>query len=108
MIQEINVVDLKERLDSGENLFILDVREPHEYEAANIPGTKLIPLGSLPEHLNELASYKDVEFIVHCRSGARSARACQFLMENGFKQPVNLSGGIMAWAQFIDPSMTVA
>lgn len=107
MITEINVNDLKERLDKGENLFILDVREPHEYEAAAIPGTTLIPLGTLPDRLEELSAYKDVEFVVHCRSGARSARACQFLMENGFKQPVNLQGGIMAWARFIDPSMMV-
>lgn len=106
MINEINVVDLKERLDAGEKVFVLDVREPHEYEAANI-GATLIPLGELPDRLDELAAYKDVEFVVHCRSGARSARACQFLMENGFKNPVNLAGGIMAWARFIDPGMQV-
>ncbi len=107
MINEINVNDLKERLDNGEKIFILDVREPHENEAASIPGTTLIPLGTLPDRIGELSQYKDVEFVVHCRSGARSARACQFLMENGFKQPVNLEGGIMAWARFIDPSLTV-
>lgn len=106
MITEINVVDLKDRLDSGEKLFILDVREPHEYEAANI-GATLIPLGELPDRLDELAAHKDAEFIVHCRSGARSARACQLLLENGFKQPVNMAGGIMAWARFIDPGMQV-
>lgn len=107
MINEINVNDLKERLDTGETLFILDVREPHEFDAARIPGSILIPLGNLPDHLDELAAHKDAEFVVHCRSGARSARACQLLMENGFKQPVNLEGGIMAWARFIDPSMIV-
>lgn len=107
MIKEINVNDLKVRLDKGETIFILDVREPHENEAASIHGTTLIPLGTLPDRVGELAQYKDVEFVVHCRSGARSARACQFLMENGFKQPVNLEGGIIAWARFIDPSLTV-
>ena len=107
MINEINVNDLKERLDNGENIFILDVREQHEFDAARIPGTTLIPLGTLPDHLNQLEAYKEVEFVVHCRSGARSARACQLLMENGFKQPVNLQGGIMAWARLIDPSMMV-
>jgi adenylyltransferase/sulfurtransferase len=106
MITEINVVDLKERLDAGEKLFILDVREPHEYEAANI-GATLIPLGELPDRLDELASVKEAEFVVHCRSGMRSARACQLLMENGFTHPVNLAGGIMAWARFIDPGMQV-
>lgn len=107
MITEINVNDLKERLDSGEKLFILDVREQHEFDAARIPGSTLIPLGTLPDHLDELAKYKDVEFVVHCRSGARSANACQFLMANGFTKPKNLQGGIMAWARFIDPSMMV-
>lgn len=107
MISEINVNDLKERLDKGETIFILDVREPHENEAAAIPGTTLIPLGSLPDRIGELSAYKEVEFVVHCRSGARSANACQFLMANGFKQPMNLQGGIMAWARFIDPSMMV-
>jgi rhodanese-related sulfurtransferase len=107
MINEINVNDLKERLDNGEKLFILDVREQHEFDAARIPGSTLIPLGTLPDHLDQLEAYKDVEFVVHCRSGARSANACQFLMANGFKNPKNLQGGIMAWARFIDPSMMV-
>lgn len=106
-MNEINVNDLKDRLDKGDKIFILDVREQHEFDAARIPGTTLIPLGTLPDQLDQLADYKDVEFVVHCRSGARSARACQLLMENGFKNPVNLQGGIMAWARFIDPSITV-
>lgn len=107
MINEINVNDLKERLDNGEELFILDVREPHEYEAANIGATH-IPLGELEDRLEELSAYKEVEFVVHCRSGARSARACALLMEKGFRNPVNMAGGILAWARFIDPSLQVA
>lgn len=98
----IHVEDLKKRLDAGENPFILDVREPHEYQICNIQGT-LIPLGELQRRVGELDPTR--ETIVHCRSGARAADACQFLINSGFKNVKNLAGGILAWADKIDPTM---
>lgn len=105
-VKEINVQDLKSRLDAGEKLFILDVREQHEYDFVNLDGT-LIPLGQLEDRLDEIAAYKDQEIIVHCRSGARSAEACKILMANGFENPVNMAGGINRWAMLVDPSLPV-
>ena len=80
---DITVQELKERLDNQENLHIIDVREPHEYEEFNI-GAQLLPLGDLPFRLDEIAHLKNEEVIVHCRSGARSNNAKLFMMENGF------------------------
>ena len=101
-VPEITVQDLKRRLDAGEDIVVLDVREPHEYQIANIGGT-LIPLGELPARMHELDS--DREIVVHCRSGSRSARAVEFLQASGFEKASNLKGGIRAWAQEIDPSI---
>lgn len=98
----IHVEDLKQRLDAKEQLFVLDVREPHEYQICNIGG-HLIPLNDLPRRMGELD--KTRELIVHCRSGARSAKAVEFLQANGFKNVKNLAGGILAWAEKIDPKM---
>ncbi len=98
----IHVEDLKQRLDAKEQLFVLDVREPHEYQICNIGG-HLIPLNDLPRRMGELD--KTRELIVHCRSGARSAKAVEFLQANGFKDVKNLAGGILAWAEKIDPKM---
>ena len=80
--------------------FILDVREPNEYEIANLGG-HLIPLGELPGRISELNPYKEI--IVHCKSGGRSAKAVRFLMKSGFTNVKNLAGGIDAWSQQIDP-----
>src|SRR5207237_9336105 len=80
---EMQVEELKRRLDAGENLFVLDVREPHEYQICNIGGY-LIPLGDLPKRVNELDSSREI--VAHCRSGARSAKAVSFLQQSGFKQ----------------------
>lgn len=99
---EITVEQLKTRLDHGDDIFLLDVREPHEYEIVNI-GAYLIPLSTLPNRINELDPSK--EMVVHCRSGARSATAAEFLRKNGFKSVKNLVGGIIAWAERIDPSL---
>jgi adenylyltransferase/sulfurtransferase len=99
---EISVEELKSRLDQGDDLFILDVREPNEYEIANLGG-HLIPLGELPERIAELKPYKEI--IVHCKSGGRSARAVRFLQKAGFTNAKNLAGGIDAWSQRIDPSI---
>jgi adenylyltransferase/sulfurtransferase len=97
---EISVEELKIRLDHDDDLYILDVREPNEYEIANLGG-HLIPLAELPERVSELDPYKEI--IVHCKSGGRSARAVRFLQNAGFKKVKNLAGGIDAWAQRIDP-----
>lgn len=93
---DITVQELKERLDKGETLNLIDVREPHEYDADNL-GAKLIPLGDLPYQLDELDGLQDEEVIVHCRSGSRSAMAQQILEENGFNNVRNVIGGILAY-----------
>ena len=101
-ISEITATELKARQDRGEKVFILDVREPHEYQICNLNG-KLIPLGELPRRVSELDS--SVEMVVHCRSGKRSADAIQFLQTVGFKKLWNLKGGVLAWADEVDPRM---
>ena len=101
-IQEITATELKARQDRGDKLFILDVREPHEYQICNLNG-KLIPLGELTRRVNELDS--SVEMVVHCRSGKRSADAIHFLQTVGFKKLLNLKGGVLAWADEVDPRM---
>ncbi|WP_375448187.1 rhodanese-like domain-containing protein [uncultured Fibrella sp.] len=93
---DITVQELRERLEKGETLNLIDVREPNEYEADNI-GATLIPLGELPYRIDELDGLQDEEVIVHCRSGARSARAQQFLEENGFNNVRNVTGGMLAY-----------
>ncbi len=101
-VPEIEVEELKRKLDSGENIFVLDVREPHEYQICNIGGY-LIPLGELPKRVNELDTSREI--VAHCRSGARSAKAVSFLRQAGFKKVSNLAGGILAWADRVDPNM---
>jgi adenylyltransferase/sulfurtransferase len=101
-IAEITPKDLKSRMDRGDDLFILDVREPHEYQICNLNG-KLIPLGELPRRVSELDSSR--EMVVHCRSGKRSADAIHFLQKAGFKKLWNLKGGVLAWSDQVDPSM---
>jgi adenylyltransferase/sulfurtransferase len=100
---DITVEELKARLDRGEKVFILDVRNPPEYEICRISGSLLIPLGDLPVRVKELDA--DREIVVHCKSGVRSAKAIAFLKEQGFHKLRNLTGGIAAWAQKIDPTM---
>ena len=101
-IAEITPKELKARQDRGETPFILDVREPHEYQICNLNG-KLIPLGELPRRVAELDSSQ--EMVVHCRSENRSADAIQFLQKAGFKKLWNLKGGILAWSDEVDPSV---
>jgi len=101
-IPQITPVELKRRLDAGEEVFVLDVREPHEYQIVNI-GAPLIPLGDLPNRLNELDPNREI--VVHCKSGGRSQRAAEFLQKSGFKNVVNLAGGITAWATDVDPKL---
>jgi molybdopterin/thiamine biosynthesis adenylyltransferase/rhodanese-related sulfurtransferase len=99
---DVQVEELKQRLDKGDDIFVLDVREPHEYQICNIGGY-LIPLGDLPKRVSELDSSKEI--VAHCRSGMRSAKAVAFLRQAGFKKVHNLAGGILAWADRVDPKM---
>ena len=98
---DITVQELKERLDNGEDFVFIDVREEHEYEADNL-GARLIPLGELPDHLDELEALKDEEIVIHCRSGARSGNAQKFLQANGFTNVRNVLGGILAYRELED------
>jgi adenylyltransferase/sulfurtransferase len=101
-IPEIQVEELKRRLDAGEDIFVLDVREPHEYQICNIGG-HLIPLGDLPQRVNELDTSREI--VAHCKMGGRSAKAVQFLKQSVFTKVRNLTGGITAWADRVDPKM---
>jgi len=99
---DISVEELKQRLDRGDNLFVLDVREPHEYQICNLGG-HLIPLNDLPKRVSELDPSKEI--VVHCKMGGRSAKAADFLRQSGFTRVHNLAGGITAWAERIDPKV---
>jgi molybdopterin/thiamine biosynthesis adenylyltransferase/rhodanese-related sulfurtransferase len=101
-VPAIEVEELKRRLDAGEDVFVLDVREPHEYQICNLQG-HLIPLGDLAKRVHELDSSREI--VAHCRSGKRSADAVEFLRAAGFRKVWNLTGGILAWADRIDPRM---
>jgi adenylyltransferase/sulfurtransferase len=101
-IPEITPKELKARLDRGDDLYILDVREPHEYKICNLGG-HLIPLGELSRRAAELDSSREI--VAHCRSGKRSADAVDFLRKAGFKKIWNLKGGILAWSDEVDPSV---
>ena len=101
-IPQISVKDLKARRDRGEDVFLLDVREPYEYQIAQIGGT-LIPQNDVPNRLAEIP--RDREIVVQCRSGARSQRIAEFLKQSGYTQVANLAGGILAWSDEIDPSV---
>ena len=101
-IPQISVQELKQRLDAGEDIMILDVRETYEYQIANIGGT-LIPMNEVPRRLAEID--RNREIVVQCRSGARSQRIAEFLAEQGYPNVKNLAGGILAWADQIDPAV---
>lgn len=102
-LKEITVQELKRRLDAGDALTVLDVREPWEYELAHLPGSLLIPLNEVPERLTELDT--GAELVVMCKVGGRSRRAAQFLQARGFDKVANLAGGIDAWTRDIDPTL---
>lgn len=105
-IREISPRDLQQKMESKVNLVLLDVREPNELAVCKLPGITHIPLGELPARLAELNPYKDAEVVVYCRSGKRSERACQFLSQAGFNNVLNLHGGILAWVDVVDPTMS--
>jgi adenylyltransferase/sulfurtransferase len=101
-IPQMSVKELKQRMDAGEDLFVLDVREPFEYQIANI-GATLIPQGQVPQRLAEIDPAREI--VVHCRSGARSQRIAEFLAASGYARVSNLAGGILAWSDEIDASV---
>jgi adenylyltransferase/sulfurtransferase len=103
-IPQITVQELKRKRDAQEDFFLLDVREPHEVPIASL-GAPLIPVGSLEQRIAEIPVAKDAEIVVHCRSGARSQKAAVILRNHGFTHVENLAGGILDWADKIDPSM---
>jgi rhodanese-related sulfurtransferase len=95
-MEDITIDELKARIDQGEALHIVDVREEYEFDEFNI-GAQLIPLGELSDRLDEIEDLKELELIVHCRSGARSGRAKEYLESEGFSKVRNLIGGMLAW-----------
>lgn len=100
-MQHITVAELKARMDAGEQLNLIDVREPHEYADYNI-GAQLIPLGRIMSmDVAELEDKKGEEIIVHCRSGMRSMQACMVLEQMGFTNTKNVEGGVMAWQELV-------
>jgi len=101
-IPQITVKELKARRDAGEDIFLLDVREPYEFQIAQIGG-KLIPQNDVPQRLSEIP--RNREIVVHCRSGARSQKIAEFLKQSGYNDVVNVAGGILAWADEIDPTV---
>ena len=100
---EIEVTEVKAKLDRGDDFVLIDVREPHEYQICNIPAAKLIPLGEVGKRLGELDPEADI--VIHCKSGMRSARACGILKAAGFKHVRNMKGGILAWSDQVDRSV---
>jgi adenylyltransferase/sulfurtransferase len=101
-IPQLTVKELKRRIDAGEQVYILDVREPHEFKIAQIGG-QLIPMNEVPQRLSEIDREREV--IVHCHHGVRSQRVAEFLKQAGYPQVVNLAGGIDAWSEQIDPKV---
>lgn len=106
-MDEITVQELKQKIDKGESPFILDVREPFEKHQSDInyEHKMLIPINNLGSRLDELSDKKDTEIVCLCRSGARSAKACRLLENEGFSNVKNLKGGINKWAKEIDTSL---
>jgi rhodanese-related sulfurtransferase len=103
-MEEITATELKARLDKGDDLQIIDVREPNEYEAARLEGSKLIPLAQVVNRKDEIDESR--ETVVHCKLGGRSAKAIEALQRAGFAgRLLNLKGGITAWSNEVDPSV---
>jgi adenylyltransferase/sulfurtransferase len=103
-MEEITATELKARLDRGDDLQIIDVREPNEYEAARLEGSKLIPLAQVVNRRDEIDESR--ETVVHCKLGGRSAKAIEALQRAGFKgRLLNLKGGITAWSNDVDPNV---
>ena len=101
----ISCEQLKKKLDESEKVILIDVREPEEFELAQIEGSILIPLSEFEDHIDELD--KDKSYILHCKKGARSEKAADILKQNGFKDIQLLDGGIVKWAEDIEKTMKV-
>jgi rhodanese-related sulfurtransferase len=95
---DINVLDLKNRLDAGDKFIFLDVREPHEFDEFNL-GAQLIPLGVVPDNMGQFAGHENDEIIIHCRSGKRSAMAQMMFQQAGFSNVRNVEGGVLDWME---------
>ena len=104
---EISVIELKEKIDSGDDFILIDVREPHEFEIVRIPGSHLIPLANFTDGSAVATLPRDIPIILHCRSGVRSATALAILKEAGFSDATHVRGGVLAWAKQIDTSCAV-
>ncbi|HEX3446190.1 MAG TPA: alpha/beta fold hydrolase [Chthoniobacterales bacterium] len=109
-IPQISVQELKRKLDAKEDVYVVDVREPHEYNIVNLGhivdlGMPLIPVGDIERRASELAHKKNSEIVIYCKAGVRSQKAALTLKQAGFTNVLNLTGGILAWAEKIDPSM---
>jgi adenylyltransferase/sulfurtransferase len=102
-LPEVTAPELKKMMDEKKSFVLIDVREPHEYQICSIPGSRLIPLGDVARRMNELNSADEI--VVHCKSGMRSAKAVELLMQSGFRKIHNLKGGILAWSDQVDPSV---
>jgi len=102
-VPAVEVEQLRDKLAAEKPPVVIDVREKWENELCSIPGSRLIPLGELPQHVAELP--KDRDIILHCHHGGRSSRATAFLRQNGFDNAYNLTGGIHAWSTRIDPAV---
>lgn len=103
--EEITPLELKVKMDEKQDFFLLDVREPNEYEIANIKGATLLPLSQLPNRVQELEKYKGKQIVVHCKSGVRSMKAINFLKQQGYTNLVNVAGGILGWSDQVDSSV---
>jgi adenylyltransferase/sulfurtransferase len=103
VIKDIDPVTLSNRLEAGDDIQLLDVREPWEWQIARIPGARLIPLGNLPAEIDSLDAARDT--VIYCKSGVRSLYAAQELESAGFKKLSNLAGGILRWSQDVDPAV---
>jgi adenylyltransferase/sulfurtransferase len=103
-MQEITATDLKNELESGKDIQLIDVRQPDEYAFARIEGSKLIPLGEILHRMSEIDENRDT--VIHCKMGRRSASAIEALQRAGYKGPLrNLRGGITAWSNEVDPKI---
>lgn len=102
-VPEVTAQEVKKMMEQGRPFVLIDVREPREFQICRIPGSTLIPLRELPKRMHELNSADEI--VVHCRTGQRSARAVELLMKAGFRKIHNLKGGVLAWADKVDPAM---
>jgi adenylyltransferase/sulfurtransferase len=102
---ELSVLDVKGKLERGDDVLLLDVRQPPEYATVRIDGATLVPLPDIPDRLEQLSEHADREIITYCHHGGRSLQAAAFLRENGFGQVKSMAGGIDAWSVHIDPAL---